>query len=110
MLTRGRHEAPSIVRITSVNEVVVHCNAVDGTYTKPAGSSVAQQGYTLGSFYPDVPPGYKINYAPRHLNWLRVSHPEIVRLRFWITDQDDRPIDLRGEPLTISCLVRDVAV
>ena len=109
VLAQGRHEAPNIVAITSVNEVVVHCDAVDGTYTKPASSGEANQGYVLGSFFPDVPPGYKVIHSPRYLNWLRVFKPELSRLRFWITDQDDRPIDLRGEPLTINCLVRDVA-
>ena len=109
VLSQGRHEAPSIVKISAVNEVVVHCDAVDGTYTKPAGSGVAQQGYTLGSFYPSVPPGYKIDYSPWHLNWLRCSQTEISQVRLWIADQDGRRINLRGEPLTVSCLIRDVA-
>ena len=100
-LSKGRYEAPQIVNITNVNEVLIHCDAVDGSYIN------GKKGYVLSSFYPDVAPGYKIDFTPRHLVYLPVIGGQIQRIRCWITDQDNRPIKMRGELLTVSCIIRD---
>lgn len=105
-LTKGRHESPNIVQITHINEVVVHCDLVDENYI--AVESVAQQGFVLGSFYPKVPPGWKINEPSPHIIWQRVTVPEIRRIKIWLTDQDNKRINLRGEPFTVALLIRDV--
>ena len=100
-LRKGRHEAPNIVNITHVNEVLIHCDIVDGSYID------GKKGYVLNSFYPDVEPGYKIDYTPRHLVFLPVTLNQIQRIRCWLTDQENRPIKMRGELVTISCILRD---
>ena len=100
-LTMGRHEAPNIVNITHVNEVLIHCNIVDGSYID------GKKGYVLNSFYPDVEPGYKIDYTPRHLVYLPVVSNPIQNIRCWLTDQDNKPIKMRGELVTISCVLKD---
>jgi hypothetical protein len=101
LLGIGHHEAPNIVNITNVNEVLIHCNVVDGSYID------GKKGYVLHSLYPDVAPGYKIDHTPRHLVYLPVMGKQIQRIRCWITDQENRPIKMRGELITISCILRD---
>lgn len=101
ILSAGNHEAPNIVNITHVNEVLIHCDVVDGSYIN------GKKGYVLSSFYPNVPPGYKIDHTPHHLVYLPVNAGQIQRIRCWITDQDNRPIKMRGELVTVSCILRD---
>lgn len=107
VLKAGRHEAPEIVKISSINEVLIHCDAVDGSYTATSTASQAKKSYVLASFYPDVPPGFKIGYSPSHLVFLPLIVDQVQRMRIWITDQDNNPINMRGELITVSLQLRD---
>ena len=89
-----------------VNEVLIQCDAVAGSYTS-SGAITADTGFAIASFYPEVPPGYKISYAPPHLVFLPVAAGAISRVRLSLTDQASRPLPMRGELVTISCLIRE---
>ena len=106
ILTEGTSIAPNIVQISDVNEVLIQCDAVAGSYTS-SGAIKADTGFAIASFYPEVPPGYKISYAPPHLVFLPVAASAISRVRLSLTDQASRPLPMRGELVTISCLIRE---
>ena len=106
ILTEGASIAPNIVQISDVNEVLIQCDAVAGSYTS-SGAIKADTGFAIVSFYPEVPPGYKISYAPPHLVFFPVAAGAIFRVRLSLTDQASRPLPMRGELVTISCLIRE---
>ena len=76
------------------------------SYTS-SGAITADTGFAIASFYPEVPPGYTISYAPPHLVFLPVAAGAISRVRLSLTDQSSRPLSMRGELVTISCLIRE---
>ena len=55
----------------------------------------------LYSFFPDVPPGYKMNEKPNTVVYLPVTIPTINSIHIWLTDQNLKPLNLRGETITI---------
>lgn len=59
------------------------------------------------SFFPEVAPGHKIVEKPAHLKYLPVTMDTIANLRTYVTDQDGKPLDLRGEVLTIRFDIRE---
>lgn len=94
-------ESETIVNITKVNCINIDSNLVAGSFHNGIHK------HTLHEFYPNVPPGYKINEVPRHLvfyslNCTSISHAEIV-----LKDQNGEIINLRGEPLTVRLLIQD---
>jgi len=52
---------------------------------------------------------YKIVQVPNpKLIYYPVTRNELNRMRVWLTDQDNKPVDLRGEELTVRITVREV--
>ena len=91
----GKHEGQNIVKILSVNSILVNCDIIEGSYLNGIQKPV------LYSFFPDVPPGYKLNEKPSTPVYLPVTIPSINSIRIWLTDQDHNPLNVRGEEITI---------
>jgi hypothetical protein len=97
VLTSGYHESDGMVDIMPVNSIMVNCDIIGGSYVNETEKPV------IYSFYPNVSPGYKIVEIPRKLVYLPVIATErIPNVRIWLTDQNGKLIDLRGEKLTIN--------
>ena len=99
----GIHQSPNIIDIEKVNSILVHCDLVIGSYVNSNKSNV------MYNFTQKVSPGYKIIERPSpELIFLPVvSRPDIQSIRLWLTDQDNKPIDLMGEKITIDILIRE---
>ena len=96
-LSKGYHESDNIVNIMPVNSIMVNCDIIGGSYVNESEKPV------IYSFFPNVSPGYKIVEIPRQLVYLPViATDRIPNIRVWLTDQDGKSIDLRGEKLTIN--------
>ena len=93
--TSGRHLSEHTVNIMRVNSIFVHTDVIGSAYVNGSQTPV------IYSFFPDIPPGGKIVVQPRVLIYLPISLSVISRLTSWLTDQNNKPIDLRGEVLTI---------
>ena len=93
--TSGRHLSEHTVDIMRVNSIFVHTDVIGSAYVNGSQTPV------IYSFFPDIPPGGKIIVQPRVLIYLPISLSVISRLTSWLTDQNNKPIDLRGEVLTI---------
>jgi hypothetical protein len=84
------------VTISSINEICVECSLVSGSYRN------GQKCHTLYSFYPDVPPGYKICERPGQLVYLPIAcQEEISNITLRLTDQLGNLLDFRGEEISI---------
>jgi len=87
----------------TVNSILVNIDIIAGSYVN--GSPLP----AIYSFYPNVLPGYKIVQIPNpKLIYYPVIQNEINRMRVWLTDQDHKPVDLRGEELTVKIMDREV--
>ena len=58
------------------------------------------------NFSPNVPPSEKIICQPKHLMYVPLSLSIISSMTAWITDQEGRILDLRGERLTLAFHIR----
>ena len=96
----GRHLSEQTVDIMRVNSIFVHTNVIGSAYVNGSQTPV------IYSFFPDVSPGGKIIVQPAVLIYLPVSLSVISRLTSWLTDQNNEPLNLRGEELTIKYHLR----
>jgi hypothetical protein len=96
------HEAVNIVNILKVNSIFVHCDVIGGSYLNGQNSPI------LHSFFGNVSPGYKIVETPHNLIYLPITTHVIREIRIWLTDQDNRPLDLRGETVTVRLHLRSM--
>jgi len=103
VISHGYNESTNIVNIMQINSILVNIDIIMGSYVN------GSQSPTLYSFYPNVPPGYKIVERPNpSLVYYPLSRHVISRMRVWLTDQNGNLIDLRGESLTIRIHVREI--
>jgi len=96
----GRFEGQHIVNIMDVNSILVKCDAIGSSTLNGVPEPV------LYSFFPNVPPGRKIVEVAHNLIYLPITTSSISSLSLWVTDQGGKEIDLRGEKLTLTLLIR----
>lgn len=97
----GKHKSPNIVKITDVNSILINVDFISNSYLNKMSSP------TLYEFYPKVAPGYKIIEEPNNFTYLPINRKIIDSVRLWLTDQDNRPIDLQGETITVYMHIRE---
>ena len=96
-------EAKDIVKIININSIYVHNNLIGHSYIDGSLSPV------IYSFFPTTGVGEKIVEKPRKLVYSPVTLSTINSMQTWITDQNDKDLDLQGESLTIRFHLREVA-
>lgn len=93
---RTRIESNHKVQILAMNSILVHCNLVGGSYLNGKTARIVH------SFFPkDSEPGDKIVERPVEYIYLPIASDVIHHMSVWLTDQDERLLDLREETLTI---------
>lgn len=100
----GIYESPNVIDIEKVNAILIHCDFITGSSINGINSQV------IHSFSPNVSPGYKIIEVPKPQLFFHpvVKLPKIDRVRIWLTDQNNKIIDLRGEKVTLCIIIREV--
>jgi len=98
----GIHESDSVVNILSINSILVNVDVIGGSYVNGRTQN------TIYSFFPNVPPGYKIVENPRNLVYLPVILDKIHKMETVVTDQNGKQLNLRGENLTIRHHLREI--
>src|SRR6476469_9150268 len=103
-LRLGYNKSQAIVDVTKINLVLVNVDIISGSYVS------GYQSPCIYSFDPyKVPPGYKLDDRPNpSLTYYPVNRPSINSLRIWLTDQNNKTIDLRGEKVTVKIQIREV--
>lgn len=89
------HESDLPVEIVKVSSIRVECNIATGSYYK------SNLSHTLYEFAPSVDPGYAINVEPRNILYLPINTHTISNIILRILDQDNKPVNFRGEKITV---------
>ena len=92
----GRHESEHIVNILSVNSILVHCDVIESSRLNGIEAPV------IYTFFLDAAPGDKIISIPKHLIYITLTLNVISRMTCWVTDQNDKELNLQGEKLTLT--------
>ena len=100
-LPLGYHESPNVVDIMKINSILVNVDIISGSYVNSSQSPV------IYSFFPNVAPGRKIVERPNpSLIYYPINRFNIDSIRVWLTDQDNKPVDVRGERVTVRIAIR----
>lgn len=89
------HIGSQAVNIIKVNTINLTCNIVDGSYKD------GEKLHLLHTFYPSVPPGFKIIERPHNLVYLPLNTSYISEIVVNVQDQDGDIVDFRGETITL---------
>lgn len=89
------HSSDSTVKILKLNVVRVESNINSGAFLND------QQVHTIYSFFPSVPPGFKIIEKPSTIIYLPLTASSIQLLQLRVVDQDDRLVNFRDETITV---------
>ncbi len=96
----GRHNSCQIVNIMHVNSILVKCDIV------AASTLDAGEAPLLYTFFPNVSPGEKIVEVPINLIYVPVTRDIISSMTAWLTDQDGKDLNLRGEEVSLTFHIR----
>ena len=80
--------------------IMVHCSVIGDSYLNSSQSPI------IYTFFPNVPPGYKIVEKPHSVVFLPITVPTLDHIRIWLTDQDQNLINQRGETVTIRLQIK----
>lgn len=89
------HLSSETANIANVNTINIACNIVDGSYAN------GEKIHLLHTFYPSVPPGFKITERPQNLLYLPLNTSYISDIVVNIVDQAGRLVDFRGETIAV---------
>ena len=104
IIQHGYNVSQEIVNIMKINSILVNVDFISGSYVK------GSQYPVIYSFFPSVSPGYKIIERPNpSLIFYPVNKYNFTSMRLWLTDQDNKLVDVRGETVTVRILIREVA-
>lgn len=101
ILSFGYNKSSKNVDIMKINSILINVDFIYGSYVK------GDRSQAIHSFFPNVGPGYKIRERPQpELIFYPVSSHYINHVRVWLTDQDNKLIDLQGERVSIKIVIR----
>ena len=95
-----RYESENKINIVRVQSILVHCDIINSSRVNGTPAPV------IYNFCPNVSPAEKIVCQPKHLMYVPLSLSVISSMTSWITDQEGRTLDLRGERLTLAFHIR----
>ena len=95
-----RYESENKINIIRVHSILVHCDVIKSSRVNGTLTPV------LYNFSPNVSPAEQIVFQPKHLMYVPLSLSTTSSMTAWITDQEGRTLDLRGERLTLAFHIR----
>lgn len=108
ILSFGSYKSPKIVDINQVNSILINVDFISGSYVSMPNQTCLQSP-SIYNFSPKVGPGFKINERPNPtLIFYPVTCSNIISsVRLWLTDQNNKPINLQGERITVKILIKE---
>jgi hypothetical protein len=97
-----KHVSSNTVSILTLNTIDITCNIIQGSYRN------GENRHILHTFYPAVPPGYKIIERPQNLVYLPLNTSYISDIVLNVLDQDGNIVDFRGETITVRIHIKSV--
>ena len=101
-LTPGFNESPNPVDIISVNSVAVNCNVTQSSYLNGVKTN------SMYSFPVEVSPGFRMVTHPNSLQFHKIITDKLSTLRIWLTDDNEKPLDLNNELVTIRLRIQEL--
>lgn len=83
-----------------VDQWQLRCSLIRNSFENGKNSDI------LFNFVPEVPPSAHITINPLHLSYFQVNTSTINSIRFRLTDQNGNDIDLAGEDMVITLILR----
>ena len=83
----GDKNSELVPKFESVDLVLVHCNLVNNSYQ--------QASKVLFTFVTNKKYGQLINVSPETLIILKTVNTEFSFMEIWLTDQDNRPLEIK---------------
>jgi hypothetical protein len=102
ILSHGYNVSENIINIIDFNSIFINCDCINESYVNGISSPV------IYSFGPKVSPGFRIVESPVNLIYLPLNRKTLSEFSIWITDQDGRHIDFRGEYITCRFHIRNI--
>lgn len=96
------HVSDNLVNIFRINTIRVECDLIKGSYFNN------KKTHTLHEFFPKVEPGYKIIESPRNVIYFPITKSPIDNITLSILDQNNQPINFRGESITVRLHIRKI--
>lgn len=90
------HTSDNTVNILKVNTINIECNIITSSYVN------GKPNHVIHTFFPIVPPGFKIVETPANIIYLPINTRSINNLSLKITDQNGKPINFREESITVT--------
>lgn len=100
VLNPGYNTSDNIININRTNTIFVNCDLVTGCYVNETRQPV------IYSFFPNVPPGYKIVEVTPRLTFLPINRSRLDSITVWLSNQDDELINLRNDIVTVRFQIR----
>jgi hypothetical protein len=97
------HVSVNTVSIITLNTIDITCNIIQGSYRD------GENRHILHTFYPSVPPGFKIIERPQNLVYLPLNTSYISDIVLNVLDQDGNIVDFRGEIITVRLHIKSVS-
>jgi len=88
------------IDILSVNSIYVNCDLITNSYVNGIPAPV------IYSFFPNVAPGYKVVEKPNDLIYLPVNKTFINSVTVWLTDQNGKILNFKGQEISIRFSLR----
>jgi hypothetical protein len=100
--TQGATEGPNPVDITNgINCLYIHNSLVDQSYINGNGTSDI-----VYSFVPTSPPFSLITIQPVKIVFIPLTRKILDQMRVYLTDNQNRPINLNSQPTTYTFILR----
>lgn len=95
-----KHVSSRPVDIVQVDDIRIECSIAAGSFDNGRSSHI------IYGFYPDVSPGYKLVQRPATIIYYPVTTNIVSEVKIRIVDQKNRPINFRGEHITVRLHLR----
>lgn len=103
VIDKGIYKSENLPKINPVNSILVHCDIITSSYLNGKSEPV------LYSFYPNSMPGKKIVETAHNLIYLPITSDRIYNITVWLTDQEGKQLNLRGEIINIRLHIRNAS-
>lgn len=98
------HISDNLANIFRVDIVRIECDLIKGSYLNH------KKTHTLHEFFPKVAPGFKIIESPRNVIYFPINKSIIDSISLSFLDQNNQPINFRGESITVRVHIRRINV
>ena len=93
----GSYESDKPINIRGIDKVLLKCDCVNGSIVNGVREPI------LFNFPMDKPPGPKIYKEPRIKLFKRKNKSVLCGIRFYLEDDDQRPVDFNEETISFTC-------